>query len=86
MNKKELINEIASQIGLTKVEAKRLLETVLTVTNGALKSGDVVRLVGFGTFSIKQRKARKGRNPQTGETIHIKAKKVVKFKPSANLL
>jgi DNA-binding protein HU-beta len=85
MNKAELIDAIASEANLTKVDARKALDAFVAATTNALKSGDKVTLVGFGTFSVSSRSARKGRNPQTGKEINISAKKVVKFKPGAEL-
>lgn len=85
MNKAELIEAIASDAGLSKADAKKALDAFVTTTSKALKKGDRVALVGFGSFSVSTRSARKGRNPQTGKEITIKAKKVVKFKPGAEL-
>ncbi|HNU72452.1 MAG TPA: HU family DNA-binding protein [Thermodesulfobacteriota bacterium] len=85
MNKGELVEAIAGDAGLPKATAGKALDAVLANIAKALKKGDKVTLVGFGTFSVAKRKARKGRNPQTGETIKIKAKKSVKFKAGATL-
>ncbi len=85
MNKAELIDAIATGASLTKVDAKKALDAFVAATTNALKAGDKVTLVGFGTFSVSSRSARKGRNPQTGKEINISAKKVVKFKPGAEL-
>jgi DNA-binding protein HU-beta len=85
MNKAELVEAIASESGLSKADAKRALDAFVTSTTAALKGGDRVALVGFGSFSISARAARKGRNPQTGKEIKIAAKKVVKFKSGAEL-
>ncbi|MCK9290255.1 MAG: HU family DNA-binding protein [Bacteroidales bacterium] len=85
MNKAELIDAMAAEANLTKADAKRALDAFLTATTNALKAGDKVTLVGFGTFSVVGRSARMGRNPQTGKEISIAAKKVVKFKPGADL-
>lgn len=85
MNKAELIDAIASGSGLTKADAKKALDAFIGATTGALKAGDRVALVGFGSFSVSEREARKGRNPQTGKEITIPAKKVVKFKAGAEL-
>ena len=84
MNKAELINAIAEKAGLTKVDAKNALEACVASTMGALKAGDKVSLVGFGTFSVSKRAARKGRNPQTKKEM-IFAKNVVKFKAGSEL-
>ena len=85
MNKAQLIDAIAEKAGLQKVEAKRALEAYVEATTEALKGGDKVSLVGFGTLSIHERAARKGRNPQTKKEMMIPAKKVVKFKAGADL-
>ncbi len=78
MNKGELINEVAKVVS-TKKEAQEAVDCVLSSITQALKSGDTVTLVGFGTFKVVDRKARKGRNPQTGAEIDIKASKAPKF-------
>ncbi len=85
MNKSDLINSIASEASITKVQAQAALNSFLESTSSALKKGDKVILVGFGTFSVAKRAARTGRNPQTGKEIKIAAKKVVKFKPGSEL-
>lgn len=84
MTKTDLINEMAKVLNSTK-EAKKVCESLLSTISGALKKGDPVTLTGFGTFKVSKRKARKGRNPQTGEQIKIKAKKVVRFTPGKHL-
>ncbi|MCQ2207950.1 MAG: HU family DNA-binding protein [Paludibacteraceae bacterium] len=86
MNKSELIDAIASQSGLTKANSSKALEAIMSSIQGALKKNDSVQLIGFGTFSVDERAAREGRNPRTGETMKIAAKKVAKFKPSKNIL
>lgn len=85
MNKGDLIDQMAADAGISKVQATDALNSALTSIRKALKKGDKVTLVGFGTFSITKRAARKGRNPQTGKEIKIAAKKVVKFKAGADL-
>ncbi|MDZ7744032.1 MAG: HU family DNA-binding protein [Bacteroidota bacterium] len=85
MNKAELIEAMASEAKLTKADAKRALDAFIDSTGKALKKGDRVALVGFGSFSVAKRAARKGRNPQSGKEIKIPAKKVVKFKPGNEL-
>ncbi|MDY6800364.1 MAG: HU family DNA-binding protein [Bacteroidales bacterium] len=85
MNKAELIDAIASGADLTKADAKKALDAFIKSTTGALKKGDRVALVGFGSFSVAKRNARTGRNPQTGKPITIKAKNVVKFKAGSDL-
>ncbi|PJB12540.1 MAG: DNA-binding protein [Flavobacteriales bacterium CG_4_9_14_3_um_filter_40_17] len=85
MNKTELIDAIAADAGISKAAAKKALESFLGNVEGALKKGGRVSLVGFGSWSVSTRSAREGRNPQTGATIKIKAKKVVKFKAGSEL-
>jgi len=85
MNKAELIEAIANDSKLSKADAGRALDSAIGAISKALKKGDRVALVGFGTFSVTKRAARTGRNPQTGKTIQIKAKKVAKFKAGAEL-
>lgn len=85
MNKAELVSKIADDAGITKVQATTALGSFMEGVTKTLKSGNKLILVGFGTFSVSKRAARKGRNPQTGETIKIKAKKVAKFKASKEL-
>ena len=85
MNKAQLIEAIASEAKMTKADAKKALEAFITSTSKALKKGDRVALVGFGSFSVSKRAARKGRNPQNGKEIKIAAKKVVKFKAGSDL-
>ncbi len=85
MNKAELIDAMAAGAGLSKADAKKALDAFVSATTDALKKGDRVALVGFGSFSVSTRSARKGRNPQTGKEINIPAKKVVKFKAGADL-
>jgi nucleoid DNA-binding protein len=84
MNKEDLINEVAKAMN-TKKEAQIAVDRVFTTITKALKKKDTVTLVGFGTFKVNRRKARKGRNPQTGEEIKIKAKNVPKFVPGKAL-
>ncbi len=84
MNKGELIEAIA-KVTETKVEAAKVLETTLTAITKSLKKGNPVTLIGFGTFKVSKRKARIGRNPQTGKPLKIKAKKVPVFKAGAAL-
>ena len=85
MNKAQLIDAIAAEANLTKADAKRALDAFVNTTTDALKKGDRVALVGFGSFSVSERNARTGRNPQTGAPITIEAKKVVKFKAGSEL-
>jgi DNA-binding protein HU-beta len=81
MNKNDLIGAVAEASGLSRNDATKAVEGVFDVITGALKSGDEVRLVGFGTFSVAKRKASTGRNPRTGEPMPIKASSQPKFKP-----
>ena len=85
MNKAQLIDAIAGDSGLTKADAKKALDSFINVTGEALKTGDRISLIGFGSFSVSERSARTGRNPQTGKEIQIAAKKVVKFKAGREL-
>jgi len=85
MNKTDLVAKIAEGAGLSKVDAKKALEATLEAITGAVKAGDKVALIGFGTFSVAKRAARKGINVLTKKTINIPAKKVVKFKAGADL-
>ena len=80
MNKAELIDKIAKDSGITKAQANEALDSFTNSVVASLKKGDRVTLVGFGTFSVSERSARNGRNPQTGEVIKIKARRVPKFK------
>ncbi len=80
MNKTDLIESIANSTDLSKASAGRALAAAIESITKALKKGDTVTLVGFGTFSVRNRAARKGRNPRTGEEIQIKASKVLRFK------
>ncbi len=81
MNKSELIEKIASEADLSKAEAERALNATTDTIQKALKKGDTVQLIGFGSFSVVKRSARQGRNPQTGESIKIKESKGPKFTP-----
>lgn len=85
MNKSELINAMAAESGLSKTDAKKALDAFISVVTNAMKEGDKVALVGFGTFSVSERAGRTGINPATKQPIEIPAKKVVKFKPGAEL-
>ncbi|MBT6438192.1 MAG: HU family DNA-binding protein [Flavobacteriales bacterium] len=85
MNKAELTEAMASGAGISKADAKKALDAFIDTTSSALKKGDRVALVGFGSFSISRRSARTGRNPQTGKEIQIAAKNVVKFKAGSDL-
>ena len=86
MNKVELINAVAEKAGMTKVDARKAIDAIMDVTKNELKKDGKIALVGFGTLAVTKRPARQGRHPRTGKTIKIAAKKVVKFKPAANIL
>lgn len=85
MNKSELIDAMAADAGISKAAAKAALESLIGSVESTLKGGGRVSLVGFGSWSVSKRAAREGRNPQTGATINIAAKNVVKFKAGADL-
>lgn len=85
MNKGDLIAKIAEDVNITKVQANDALDSFIEAVTKTLKAGGKVTLVGFGTFSVSKRSARNGRNPQTGESIKIKARKVAKFKAGKEL-
>ena len=85
MNKSELIDAMAGDAGISKAAAKAALESLIGRVGSTLKGGGRVSLVGFGSWSVSKRAAREGRNPQTGATIQISAKNVVKFKAGADL-
>ncbi|MFN7550903.1 MAG: HU family DNA-binding protein [Pseudomonadota bacterium] len=80
MNKAELVASVADAAGITKTDAAKAIEAVVAVVEKALKKGDAVSIIGFGTFSVRRRAARTGRNPRTGATLKIKASKVPAFK------
>ena len=85
MNKSDLISAMADKAGITKAQAGEALDGFMGATTGALKKGEKLILVGFGTFSVNQRAASTGRNPRTGKEIQIAAKNVVKFKAGSGL-
>ena len=85
MNKAELIATLADEAGIAKTQANTALDAFVGAVTKTLKKGDKVTLVGFGTFSVSKRAARNGRNPQTGEVIKIKARKVARFKAGKEL-
>jgi DNA-binding protein HU-beta len=85
MNKSELIDAIAEAAGLTKADSGRALDAFVSAVSTALSNGDSVSLVGFGTFAVKERAERKGRNPQTGREITIAAAKIPSFKAGKSL-
>lgn len=85
MNKSRLMQAAAEESGLIPSQVEKALDAVVAVTASAVKSGDVVKLRGFGKFTVSERKGRKGRNPQTGEEIYIEASRSVKFTPFSEL-
>lgn len=85
MKKVELVEAVAEATGLTKADAGRAIDATFAAITGALKDGDKVPLVGFGTFAVSKREARKGRNPQTGEIVEIAARNAVTFKAGSAL-
>ncbi|WP_119458601.1 HU family DNA-binding protein [Rhodospirillaceae bacterium SYSU D60014] len=85
MNKNELVGVVADNTGLSRSDAAKAVDGVFDAISSALKGGDEVRLVGFGTFTVSQRAASEGRNPRTGETIQIPASKQPKFKAGKGL-
>jgi len=85
MNKGDLVEKVAKECDLSKAAAEKALNSILDTISGAMAAGDKVTLIGFGTFSVSNRAAREGRNPQTGETMKIPARKIVKFKAGSKL-
>jgi DNA-binding protein HU-beta len=85
MNKSELIDQIATSAEISKAAAARALDATVDAVKAALKAGDTVSLIGFGTFYVGERAARTGRNPRTGKTLEIKAAKSPKFRPGKGL-
>ena len=86
MNKVELIAAVAEKAGMTKVDARKAVDAIVEVSKAELKKDGKIALVGFGTMGVTKRPARQGRNPRTGKTIKIAAKKVVRFKPEKGIL
>jgi DNA-binding protein HU-beta len=85
MNRKELVDALAAKTESTKADAERAVSGLIDIISATLKKGDSLSLVGFGTFEVRKRAARTGRNPKTGEELKIKASKVPAFKPGATL-
>ncbi len=85
MNKTELVDQVANEAGLPKLQATAAVDAMVGAITNALKAGDSVSLIGFGTFMVKERPARTGRNPRTGEQITISAGKQPKFRPGKGL-
>ncbi len=82
MRKADIANEIYERIGISKKEAADIVETVLNTVKGVLRKGETVKIAGFGNFVVRSKRARKGRNPKTGEEIGITPRRVVTFRPS----
>ena len=85
MTKADIVERIYERLGLTKNESAELLETVFSIMKSTLERGDNLKIAGFGTFEVKQKRDRRGRNPQTGEPITIKARRILSFRPSTIL-
>ncbi|MCX6146567.1 MAG: HU family DNA-binding protein [Candidatus Kapabacteria bacterium] len=85
LNKQQLVSAVSANSGLTKVDAEKAINSTITAISAELASSGSITLIGFGTFSVSNRAARNGKNPQTGATIAIAAKKVAKFKPGKAL-
>ncbi len=85
MNKAELVEEVSGEVGLSKRETQKVIDVIIGTIGDTLAAGEKVTLVGFGTFGVRQRMARTGRNPQTGRAIQIPTKKVPKFLPGKTL-
>jgi len=85
VNKKELVDEVAGKVGISKKEVVNVVDALTKAISDALSKGERVMLVGFGTFDVVQKKARKGRNPQTGKEIQIPARKAPRFRPGKEL-
>lgn len=85
INKADLVNKIHEEASITKSQAKIALDSILSIITSELKKGGKVNIIGFGLFEVRQREARMGRNPQTGETIEIAASRAPAFKPGKNL-
>ena len=85
MTKADLVEKIHTTIGFTKKESADMLETIFSIMKSTLEAGERLKISGFGNFEVKQKKDRRGRNPQTGETITIEARRVVTFKASTTL-
>lgn len=85
MNKTQLIDAIAEETGLTKVDSRKALDAFMKVVGDTLEDGEKVTLVGFGSFSVTHRPSRMGRNPRTGQPLKIKARNAVRFRPGSRL-
>ena len=82
MTKADIIEDIYEKVGISKKETSKVIETIFDSIKETLESGENVKISGFGNFTVRQKKKRRGRNPQTGEEIEISARKVITFKPS----
>ena len=85
MTKADIVERVSERIGVTKKESQDLVESVLSLLKNTLEAGEDVKISGFGKFEVKQKKDRRGRNPQTGEAITIEARHILSFKPSTLL-
>ncbi len=85
MTKADIVEQIQTNTGFTKKEAAEMLESVLSIMKTTLETGEKIKIAGFGNFEVKQKKDRRGRNPQTGEAITIDARRILTFKPSSLL-
>ena len=85
MKKSEIVDAISEKAGLTKSDASKAYDALIEVFTEELKKGNIISIVGFGTFAVSERAAREGRNPRTGETVQIAARRAVTFKPGAAL-
>ena len=85
MTKADIVERVSERIGTTKKESQDLVESVFSLLKSTLESGEKIKISGFGNFEVKQKKDRRGRNPQTGETITIEARQILSFKPSSLL-
>jgi integration host factor subunit alpha len=85
MTKADIVERIQTNTGFTKKEAAEMLESVLSIMKTTLETGEKIKIAGFGNFEVKQKKDRRGRNPQTGESITIDARRILTFKPSTIL-
>jgi integration host factor subunit alpha len=85
MTKADLVERIHTKIGFSKKESADMLESVFSIVKNTLEAGEKIKIAGFGNFEVKQKKDRKGRNPQTGESITIEARRILTFKPSTLL-
>ena len=85
MTKADIVEKVSERIGVTEKESQDLVESVLNLLKSTLESGENIKISGFGKFEVKQKKDRRGRNPQTGESITIDARRILSFKPSTVL-